>query len=91
MTADERTLQAVQPLVASFLDALPARSSPEAAWAASLPRLNEAITVPTQVCCLSSSSPSEEPVPSLAEGEMSLLSKLVPADWLCQVITGVVE
>ncbi len=50
MTGDERTLQAVQPLIGSFLDALPAQSvTHEAAWAASLPRLNEAITVPTQV------------------------------------------
>lgn len=57
MTADGRTLQAVQPLVASFLDALPARSGPEAAWAAALPRLNEAITVPTQVLACSRPAP----------------------------------
>ena len=49
MTGDERTLHSVQPLVGSFLGALPTQSAHDAAWAASLPRLNEAITVPTQV------------------------------------------
>lgn len=50
MTADERTLQAVQPMIGSFLDALPAHSATDAVWTASMPRRNEAITVPTQVC-----------------------------------------
>ncbi|BDA40898.1 Presequence protease, mitochondrial [Coccomyxa sp. Obi] len=49
MTADERTLQAVQPLIGSFLGALPAHSASDAVWTASLPRRNEGITVPTQV------------------------------------------
>ena len=50
MTADERLLQAAQPLVNEFLQALPVQAAQDADWASTLPRINEAITVPTQVC-----------------------------------------
>ena len=49
MTGDEGTLQAAQPHVAAFLDALPAQAAGPSDWTQRLPRLNEAITVPTQV------------------------------------------
>ena len=50
MTADERLLQAAQPLVNDFLQALPVQAAQDAEWSSTLPRINEAITVPTQVC-----------------------------------------
>ena len=50
LTADERLLQAAQPLVNDFLQALPIQAAQDADWSATLPRINEAITVPTQVC-----------------------------------------
>ena len=50
LTGDERLLQAAQPLVSDFLQALPAQAGQDADWSSSLPRINEAITVPTQVC-----------------------------------------
>ena len=50
LTGDERLLQAAQPLVNDFLQALPAQAGQDADWSSSLPRINEAITVPTQVC-----------------------------------------
>ena len=50
LTGDERTLQAAQPLVTGFLEAMPeAAAGPAADWGNALPRINEAITVPTQV------------------------------------------
>ena len=52
LTGDERTLSAAQGLVTGFLEALPEQAigaGPAADWASGLPRLNEAITVPTQV------------------------------------------
>ena len=50
MTGDEATLQAAQPHVDAFLQALPQQAAGPSNWANALPRLNEAITVPTQVC-----------------------------------------
>ncbi len=50
LTGDERLLQAAQPLVSDFLQAMPAQAGQDADWSSSLPRINEAITVPTQVC-----------------------------------------
>ena len=50
LTGDERLLQAAQPLVSDFLQALPAQAGQDADWSSTLPRINEAITVPTQVC-----------------------------------------
>lgn len=49
LTADERLLQAAQPLVDDFLQAMPVQAAQDADWTSMLPRLNEAITVPTQV------------------------------------------
>ena len=49
LTGDERLLQAAQPLVSDFLQAMPAQAGQDADWSSSLPRINEAITVPTQV------------------------------------------
>ena len=49
MTADERVLAAAQPHVAEFLDALAPEGAPDATWTGALPRLNEALCVPTQV------------------------------------------
>jgi hypothetical protein len=50
LTADEHTLHSVQPLLGSFFDALPAGPLSRPNWSGTLPGLNEAITVPTQVC-----------------------------------------
>lgn len=52
LTGDERLLQAAQPLVNDFLQAMPVRAGEDSDWTTTLPRLNEAITVPTQVCFL---------------------------------------
>lgn len=48
LTGDERALQAAQPLVTAFLEAMPEAAAGPADWANALPRVNEAITVPTQ-------------------------------------------
>ena len=39
----------MRPHIATFLDSLPEAGAPNADWTHRLPRLNEAITVPTQV------------------------------------------
>jgi hypothetical protein len=49
MTADARTMAAAQPAIDEFLASLPATSAAAANWSGSLPRVNEAFTVPTQV------------------------------------------
>jgi hypothetical protein len=49
MTADGRTMTAADKAVQEFLASLPATSAPAANWSGSLPRTNEAFTVPTQV------------------------------------------
>ncbi len=49
ITADARTMSAADKAVQEFLASLPATSAPAATWSGSLPRVNEAFTVPTQV------------------------------------------
>ena len=50
LTADARTLDLAAPHVAEFLSALPDGARAAAVkWSGSLPRINEALTVPTQV------------------------------------------
>ena len=50
VTADEKALTAVEGDLRGFLESLPETSAENADWSNSLPLLNEAITVPTQVC-----------------------------------------
>ena len=49
VTADERGLTAAEGDIQGFLESLPTTSGQNADWSNSLPLLNEAITVPTQV------------------------------------------
>lgn len=49
VTADEKALTAAEGSIHSFLDSLSGGSAQNADWSNSLPLLNEAITVPTQV------------------------------------------
>ncbi|CAD7700528.1 unnamed protein product [Ostreobium quekettii] len=49
MTADEDTLGITRPYMSEFLDALPSDAKDKADWSVMLPRVNEAIVVPTQV------------------------------------------
>lgn len=50
MTADEATLTSLRPHLDSFLSSLPQHSAAPVSWGQTLQPLNEAITVPTQVC-----------------------------------------
>jgi len=64
MTADGRTLSAAGKHVDAFLAALPGAAAPRAVWAGRAPRVNEALTVPTQArgparaCARSALSPN---------------------------------
>lgn len=50
VTADEKGLSIAEGHIRDFLQSLPESSAANADWSNSLPLLNEAITVPTQVC-----------------------------------------
>ncbi len=52
LTADEHTLSSVRPHLDAFLGSLPAESANPTSWGQMLQPINEAITVPTQVCIL---------------------------------------
>ena len=52
LTADENTLSSVRPHLDAFLGSLPAESAAPVSWGQMLQPLNEAITVPTQVCIM---------------------------------------
>lgn len=50
VTGDEKTLMAADPHITAFLDSLPAEAGADADWSNTIPAINEALTVPTQVC-----------------------------------------
>lgn len=50
VTADESGLAAAESGIQSFLQSLPESGAADADWSGRLPMVNEAITVPTQVC-----------------------------------------
>ena len=55
LTADHHTLSSVRPHLDAFLSSLPAESAAPTTWGQTLQPVNEAITVPTQVCMLTTS------------------------------------
>ena len=50
VTGDATALSAAAPHISGFLSALPAEAGAASDWRSMLPRQNEALVVPTQVC-----------------------------------------
>ncbi|KAK9805775.1 hypothetical protein WJX73_008308 [Symbiochloris irregularis] len=82
MTGDEATLEAARPHVSAFLDALPATSSGRQDWSQRLPRLNEAITVPTQVNYVGKAANLYKDAGYKLKGSAYVVNKLLGTTWL---------
>ncbi|CAL5227379.1 g10329 [Coccomyxa viridis] len=82
LTGDERLLQAAQPLVSDFLQAMPAQAGQDADWSSSLPRINEAITVPTQVNYVGKAANLYEDAGYKLSGSAYVVNKHLGTTWL---------
>jgi len=82
MTADGRTLSAAGKHVDAFLAALPGAAAPRAVWAGRAPRVNEALTVPTQVNYVGKAGNLYEDAGYELSGSSYVIDKYLGTTWL---------
>lgn len=82
LTADDRTLTAASAQVADFLSTLPSTSAPAASWSGLLPRINEALTVTTQVNYVGKAANLYEDAGYQLSGATYVVEKYLGTSWL---------
>lgn len=82
MTGDAKTLSAAAPHLSEFLAALPDQAAPLAAWEGSLPRVNEALVVPTQVNYVGKAANLYEDAGYQLHGSAYVIEKHLGTSWL---------
>lgn len=87
LTGDERVLRAAEAPLADFLASLPAEPAGGAAaaqegWAGALPRVNEALLVPTQVSYVAKAANLYEDAGYKLSGSAYVINKFLGTSWL---------
>lgn len=82
MTADGATLEAVSPAVTDFLSSLPDKQLAAADWRGTLPAINEAICVPTQVSYVGKAANLYQDSGYKLHGSSYVINKLLGTSWL---------
>ncbi|MEW5297561.1 MAG: hypothetical protein WDW36_000765 [Sanguina aurantia] len=82
LTADTRTLAAAQPHVESLLASLPDVSGAAADWSGRLPRISEALVVPTQVNYVAKGANLYEDGGYELHGSSYVINKYLGTSWL---------
>ncbi|GMH34188.1 hypothetical protein BSKO_02022 [Bryopsis sp. KO-2023] len=89
MTADEGTLTASRPALIGLLDALPSDDVAMANWSTLLPRVNEALTVPTQVNYVGKAINLYEDAGYELNGSANVIEKYLFTTWLWEKVRAV--